>query len=150
MVSRTQSLVLGFLSLVVVLVVTIRVAAPPVYERALQLPSGGGWSRFGVPGGLLAFIALLAFGVLRRWRWLFWGVLAAFLAGVLRVPAVLLQLTGVLAADVPDWYLVLQGVLGLLQFLIGLIMIADFRRFGVWGSGRPAQDDPERPKRVAP
>ena len=53
---------------------------------------------------LTGFIGLLAFGVLRRWRWTFWLVLVAFLAGILRVPVAILQLTGVLATDVPAWY----------------------------------------------
>jgi hypothetical protein len=53
---------------------------------------------------------------------------------VLRVPAVLLQLTGVLAADAPTWYLLFQGFLGVVQFAIGLAMVAGYRRAGVWGS----------------
>jgi hypothetical protein len=40
MVNRTQRLVLGFLALVVVSVLAIRVAAPRVYDQALGLPSG--------------------------------------------------------------------------------------------------------------
>jgi hypothetical protein len=31
-------------------------------------------------------VLLLAVGVLRRWRWTFWLILVAFLAGAVRVP----------------------------------------------------------------
>jgi hypothetical protein len=83
---------------------------------------------------LAVFIGPLAIGVLRRWRWTFWLILVAFLAGVLRVPVAGLQLTGVLAADGPTWYVVFQGLLGVLQFAIGLAMLAGYRRAGVWGA----------------
>ena len=58
----------------------------------------------------------------------------AFFAGVLRVPVAVLQLTGVLAADVPAWYVIFQGVIGLVQVAISLAMLAGYRRSGVWGS----------------
>jgi hypothetical protein len=45
-----------------------------------------------------------------------------------------LQLTGFLPADTPTWYLMFQGVLGLVQFAIGLAMVAGYRRAGVWGA----------------
>ena len=83
---------------------------------------------------LVAFIVLLAIGVLRRWRWMFWLIMVAFLAGVLRVPVVILQLKGLLAADVPTWYLLFQALLGVVQFAIGLAMVAGYRRAGVWGA----------------
>jgi hypothetical protein len=83
---------------------------------------------------LAAFTVLLAIGVLRRWRWTFWLIVVAFLAGVLRVPAIILQLTGFLAADVPICYLLFQGLLGVVQFAIGLAMVAGYRRAGLWGA----------------
>jgi hypothetical protein len=63
----------------------------------------------------------------------FWLVLVAFLTGVLRVPVAVLQLTGVLAADGPRWYVVFQRLLGVVQVAVGLAMLADYRRAGVWG-----------------
>ena len=77
---------------------------------------------------------LLGVGVVRRWRWTFWLVLVAFLFGVLRVPVAILQLTGILAANGPTWYVAFQGLLGVLQFAIGLAMVAGYRRAGVWGA----------------
>jgi hypothetical protein len=83
---------------------------------------------------LTTFIGLLAIGVLLRWRWTFWVVLIAFLAGVLRVPVAILQLTDVLPADAPAWYVTFQGIIGLAQLAIGLAMLVGHRRAGVWGS----------------
>lgn len=81
---------------------------------------------------LVGFIALPAIGVFRRWRWMFWLILIAFLSGLLRLPVAVLQVTGMLPADTPTWYLLVQGVIGVIQFGIGLAMLAGYRRAGVW------------------
>jgi hypothetical protein len=60
---------------------------------------------------LSAFIGLLAVGAVRRWRWTFWLILVAFLFGVLRVPAAVLQLTGILATNSPIWYVTFKRCL---------------------------------------
>lgn len=112
MVNRTQALVLGFFVVALSSLVVILVAAPEVYDQALRLPDGSGVAEVGFLVGLTGFLGLLAVGVLRRWRWIFWLVLVAFLAGVLRVPVAILQLTGVLAADVPPWYVTFQASSG--------------------------------------
>ena len=78
--------------------VVIRAAAPDVYDQALRFPpSWPRWAGIAFLLALAAFIALLAVGVLRRWHWTFWLILVAFLAGVLRVPVAILQLTGICA-----------------------------------------------------
>ncbi len=134
MVNRTQALVLGFFVVALASLVVILVAAPEVYDQALRLREGSAAMEVAFLAALTAFIVLLTVGVLRRWRWIFWLVLVAFLAGVLRVPVAVLQLTGVLAADVPAWYVIFQAVIGLVQVAIGLAMLAGYRRSGVWGS----------------
>ena len=128
-------MVLGFFLMVLASLFVIRVAAPDVYDQALRLPpSWPRWAGNAFLLGLSGFIALLAVGVLRRWRWIFWLILLAFLAGVLRVPVAILQLAGVLPANVPSWYVVFQGLIGVAQLAIGLTMLADYRRSGVWGA----------------
>ena len=134
MVNRTQALVLGFFVVALGSLLVILVAAPEVYDQALRLPEGSAAAEVAFLLVLTAFIGVLTVGVLRRWRWMFWLVLVAFLAGILRVPVAILQLTSVLAADVPAWYVIFQGVIGLVQVAIGLAMLAGYRRAGVWGS----------------
>ena len=134
MVNRTQALVLCFFGMALGSLVVILVATPEVYDRALRLPEGSRVAEVAVLAGLTGFIGLLTVGVLRRWRWIFWLIVVAFLAGILRVPVAILQLTGVLAADVPIWYVTFQGIIGLVQVAIGLAMLAGYRRAGVWGS----------------
>jgi hypothetical protein len=134
MANRTQALVLSFFVVALGSLLVILVAAPEVYDQALRLRSGSTAAEVAFLAVLTAFIGLLTVGVLRRWRWMFWLLLVAFLAGVLRVPVAVLQLTGVLAADVPAWYVIFQGVIGLVQVAIGLAMLAGYRRAGVWGS----------------
>jgi hypothetical protein len=72
--------------------------------------------------------------VVRRWRWTYWLLLAAFLAGPLRVPVAVLELAGVRPATAPGWYLGLQAGLGLVQLALGLAMLRGSRRAGVWGA----------------
>ena len=137
MVNRTQALVLGFFLVALTSLVVILAAAPEIYDQALRLPSDSPrWVAFTFLAVLAVFIGLLAMGVLRRWRWTFWLVLVAFLAGVLRVPVAGLELIGVVAADGPTWYVVFQGLLGVLQFAIGLAMVA---ATGALVSGGPSR-----------
>jgi hypothetical protein len=49
------------------------------------------------------------------------------------VPVAILQLMGILTADGPRWYVIFQGLLGVVQVAIGLATVADHRRAGVWG-----------------
>jgi hypothetical protein len=116
----------------------IFVAAPEVYDQSLQLPGDRGVAHIVFLAALTGFIVLLAVGVVRRWRWTFWLILVAFLAGVLPVPVAIMQLTGVLAAPGPSWYVAFQGLLGVVQFAIGLVMVAGYRRAGVWGQPEQA------------
>jgi hypothetical protein len=134
-INRVQALVLGFLLMAWISLVVILVAAPEVYERRLRsLPGALRVVEIVFVVALTAFIVLLSIGVLRRWRWMFWLILIAFLFGVLRIPVAVLQISGQMRPDGPLWYAILQGVIGLVQVLIALAMILGYRRSGVWGS----------------
>jgi hypothetical protein len=131
--NRTQRLVLGFVVLALIALVAILLIAPEIYDSTLNLGPGPHL----LPDlafliAISAFIALLAVGVLRRWRWMFWLVLVAFLAGILRLLASALQLMNVLPAGGPRWYVALQAAIGVIQFLIALAMIAGYRKGGAW------------------
>ena len=133
--NRTQGLVLGFFALTWASLVTLLVATPEVYDQALQLPaSDRRLSELAFLAALSIFLVLLGVGVVRCWRWTFWLIVVAFMAGVLRVPTSILQLSRVLSAESPTWYVVLQAFIGLVQVGIGLAMLAGYRRSGVWGS----------------
>ena len=132
--NRTQRLVLGFLVVVWITLAAILFASPQIYDSTLNLGPGAH------PEADLAFfvsisilIAVLASGVVRRWRWMFWLILIAFLFGPIRVLASLLQLMGVLPSGAPSWYVGLQAAIGVIQLLIGLAMVAGYRRAGIWG-----------------
>jgi hypothetical protein len=135
MINRVQALVLGFLLMAWISLVVILVAAPEVYEQRLRsLPGAQRVVEIVFVVALTAFIVLVSIGVLRRWRWMFWLILIAFLFGVLRIPVAVLQLSGQMRPDGPPWFVILQGVIGVVQVLIALVMILGYRRSGVWGS----------------
>ena len=126
---------MAFMALALISLVSILVIEPGIYDSTLNL--GPGPHLIPDLAFLIAISALVAFlvvGVLRRWRWTFWLVLVAFLGGIFRLIASVLQLMAVLPATGPDWYMELQGAIGIIQFLIALEMIAGYRRGGVWGA----------------
>jgi hypothetical protein len=135
MINRTQALVLWFVLAAWLSLIVILVAAPEVYDEALPALGQRRAVEIAFLVLLSAFLGLLGIGVLRRWRWIFWLILIAFGLGLVRVPVAVLQLLGQLAPAGPAWYVVLQGVSGVTQFVIALAMLADYRRAGIWGAG---------------
>ena len=131
-INRTQALVLGFFILAWASLAALFVAAPEVYGGALGLSSAASGLLFFV--AITVFLSLLSMGVIRRWRWVFWLIFVAFLFGPLRVVASVLELGGVLSADGPTWYVLYQALLGVVQFIIALAMLAGYRRAGPWGT----------------
>ncbi len=132
--NRTQLLVIGFFALVWSILVAILVLSPQVFMQTLREVGGDNRAiEASFLFALSALIALLAVGVFRRWRWTFWLVLVAFCFGVLRLPASVLQIVGILPASGPTWYEAMQGAIGLAQFLIALAMLAGYRKAGTWG-----------------
>jgi hypothetical protein len=139
LINRIKALVLALFAVYWVTVVAILVAARDVYDQALdqaiRVPGGNQRpAEIGVLLVLTALFALLSTGVIRGWRWTFWLILVAFLAGILHVVSATLQHVGVMAKDGPGWYVVFQGVVGMIQFVIALAMLAGYRKAGVWGA----------------
>jgi hypothetical protein len=133
--NRTQGLVLGFFALAWVALVVMLAVSPGVRDfTARRLPGAGAPVIVGFVVALLGFLTVLAVGVLRRWRWLFWLVLVAFAAGLARVPVAVLQLSGRMAPDGSGWYVLVQGVIGVIQAGIAVAMFAGYRRSGPWGA----------------
>ena len=137
--NRTKVLVLALFASYWVFLVVLLVVARGVYDRqlpqAVRLP--GNNQRPGEIGTLLvatALFAVLSTGVIRSWRWTFWLILIVFLVGIVRVPAAALQLAGIVPRQDPAWSAALQAVVGLMQFVIALAMLAGYRKAGVWGA----------------
>lgn len=134
-INRTQWLVLAFFLVVWVALITILAASPRVYRPGVARVPGSLWVAEVVFVVVLSgLIGVISAGVVWRWRWLFWVILAVFLLGVLRVPLTVLELSGQMAASSPDWYIAVQGVAAVVQFVIALLMLAGYRRSGVWGA----------------
>jgi hypothetical protein len=127
-------LVLGFFVVVWIALAAIFFASPQIYDSTLN-PSPGAHPQADLAffASISILLAVLALGVVRRWRWMFWLILVAFFFGPVRVLASVLQLTGVLRAGAPSWYIALQAAIGAVQFLIGLAMVAGYRKAGIWG-----------------
>jgi hypothetical protein len=139
-----QMLVLGFLLVAWLSLIATVVVAPDIYDPTLQVAvENARVAELLFLAALSAFILLIAVGVVRRWRWLFWLLLVAFLSGVLRFPASLLELAGWIPASGPSWYVMLQASVGVVQFVIGLVLLIEYRRYGVWGHrARRAEPSP--------
>jgi hypothetical protein len=133
--NRTQRLVLGFFVAVWLALLAILFADPQIYDSTLNLgPDGNRLADLALLIAVSLLIAILAAGILRRWRWVFWLILLAFLAGIVRVIASALELAGTVPAAGPTWYVEVQAVIGAAQFGIALAMIAGYRKAGVWGA----------------
>ena len=128
-------MVLAFVAAAWVAVVAILAVAPDVYDQALGLQIVDRRQfEVGFLAALSIFLVIVATGVVRRWRWMFWLILVAFPAGVIRLPASALELAGTIPRQGPAWYVVLQGVIGAVQFVIGIAMLVGYRRSGLWGN----------------
>jgi len=129
----SQAIVLGFSAAAWLALGAIAVLSPATYRQTFGATSPHlPWPAVALGAG--GAMAILAVGVLRRWTWVFWVVLLAFLAGGLRVPLALLQLAGTLGTRAPHWFVALQGALGAAQVAIGIVLLRTSRRAGAWGS----------------
>ncbi len=130
-----KALVLSLFAIYWVVVLVILVFARAVVDQVARLGSDQRPTEIAYLLVFTALLALLSTGVVRGWRWTFWLILVVFFAGILRVPASVMQLVGYLPAQgPPPWYVVLQAVVGLTQFVIALLMVAGYRKAGIWGS----------------
>ena len=136
--NRTKVSVLALFAIYWLTVVAILAFARAVYDSLLAQAVGpSGNQRPAEISTLLVLTALfvvLSTGVIRGWRWTFWLILIVFLIGIVRVPVSALQLVGIAPTQSPAWYVVLQAVVGLIQFVIALVMLAGYRKTGVWGT----------------
>ena len=134
MVNRTQAMVLGFVFAAWLSLIVILVAAPDVYDEALPALGHREEVEIAFLIVLSAFLGVVGVGVLRRWRWMFWLDRDRVRAGSDPVPVAVLQLIGSMASRGPAWYVVFQGAIGLIQFIIALAMLGGLPALGNLGS----------------
>jgi len=132
-INRTKGLVLALFAAYWVVVIVIWIADRPAFDQVGGLSRGQVGAEAAEILALTVLLTLLSVGVVRGWRWLFWLILIAFLAGILRVPAAALELAGKIPQQGPAWYVVLTAIVGTTQFVVALTMAAGYRRSGVWG-----------------
>ena len=135
-----QRAIIAFFTLTVALLLVLYLTAPSIYVDALMLdpePTNShplAINLFLV--ALLIFIATLCVVVLRRWRWLFWLAMIAFLVAPLEIPAGILQLLNVFPIQQPAWYVLLRMATAIVECALGVWMLLTWRRCGVWAEGR--------------
>ncbi len=81
-------------------------------------------------------IAVLVFGGVWHWRWLFWLMLIVFASSSLHLPATLLQIVGALPSSDPLWYSLLRIGVAVVEVALAVWMIYVYRHEGVWALGK--------------
>jgi hypothetical protein len=131
---------IAFCAAAVALLLVIYALDPAIYTQTLLITAPAGEPHPPVVVAfliaILIFVGMLAVGIARRWRWVFWGILVAFAASALQVPASALELAVGWPERLPAWYAVLRGVVAVAQIVIAVWMLRILRVDGVWGMGR--------------
>jgi hypothetical protein len=141
---RLEIAMVAYFIFVALSLLVVYLADPAIYAHSLSLTSSSA-DRYPVPVtlfvvGVFAVIALLIFGVVRHWRWVFWLMLLAFASSALHIPVTLLQITGVLPTADPLWYGLFQMGVVAVELALALWMIHIYRRAGVWALGRNSKE----------
>lgn len=139
-VSRLEKILIAFFVLAASSLIVVYVLDPSIYTKTLLLePSPTDQYPLSATLfliGILIFIAVIIFGVVHHWRWLFWLILLAFGFSFLDIPITILQLTGILPASYPLWYSLYRMGVAIIEVVIAIWMIQVYRQYGVWAIGR--------------
>lgn len=140
-----QVVLVGFFALAAASLVVIYLLAPALFvETLFETPDPARVRSAPLTLFLLlvlGFLAVLAVGVVRRWRWLWWLLPLAFTASALEIPAITLELAGVLPLAVPAWYALLRMLVSAALVGIAVWMWRLQRACGPWGlaGARPSE-----------
>lgn len=133
-----QRAILAFFSSMIVVLLVLYLLAPSIYVETLMLDRATTAHESHPLAitvflcAIVAFVTMGSIGVMRRWRWVFWLAMFAFLASLLEIPAGILQLLDVLPIDQPAWYVILRMAISVVEFALGLWMLRVWRTCGVW------------------
>jgi len=137
---RLGIVLIAFFVLAAFSIIIVYFVDPSIYAKVLKLePAATDTYPFASTFFLVAiliFIAILIFGVIKHWRWLFWLLLIANSFSILEVPATILQLTGVVPEVYPTWYSIYRMGIAVIQVGIAIWMIRIYFQYGVWGMGK--------------
>ena len=137
---RLGTVLIAFFVLAACSIIIVYFVDPSIYAKVLKLePTTTDRYPFASTLFLVAiliFIAILIFGVIKHWRWLFWLLLIANSFSILEVPATILQLTGVVPEVYPTWYSIYRMGIAVIQVGIAIWMIRIYFQYGVWGMGK--------------
>jgi hypothetical protein len=142
---RLETVLIAFFILAALSLIIVYFVDSSIYTKTLSLQPTSS-NPYPLPATLflvaiLTFIAVIIYGVLHHWRWLFWLLLIANSFSILEVPATLLQFTGVIPDPYPVWYSLYRMGIALIQVAIAIWMIRIFYRYGVWGIGRQKHEN---------
>ncbi|MBA2677388.1 MAG: hypothetical protein H0U76_03180 [Ktedonobacteraceae bacterium] len=135
-VVRLEMVVIAFFALAALSALVVYIVDPSIYARTLLLRVSPA-DHYPVPVtlflvGLLTGIALLIYGVVHHWRWVFWLTLVAFSSSVIQVPMMLLRVADVLPNADPLWYNLFRMGVAIVELGIGVWMIRIYRHEGIW------------------
>jgi hypothetical protein len=144
-VQRLSGVIIAFFVLAALSVLVVYFIDPSIYAKVLKLEPAT-TDRYPFAStlflvALLIFIAILIFGVIKHWRWLFWLLLIANSFSILEVPTTILQLTDVVPEVYPTWYSIYRMGIAVIQVGIAIWMIRIYFQYGVWGIGKKKQEN---------
>jgi hypothetical protein len=145
---RLEQMLIAFFVVCALFAVVVYIVAPSIYTTALKLAPTA-TDRYPLPTtlflvALLGFMAVVIYGIVHHWRWLFWLLLLAFGFSILEVPTTILQLMGSLpdTFSFPAWYSLSRMGVALLEVALAVWMAQIYRHYGVWAMGKKSSKVP--------
>lgn len=95
------------------------------------------WSSMAFAGAAgLVFWAVILYGVIRLWRWVYWYLAVSYLLSLVAIPQDILYTMGYGTLRVPAWWVAIAIPFGLAEAALGAWMIVLYRRYGTWARRR--------------
>jgi predicted MFS family arabinose efflux permease len=139
-IRRLEKALIAFFVLCAISIVVVYIVDPSVYMKVLLQKTATIPASFSPVTlflvGILGFIAVIIYGILHHWRWLFWLLVVAFSFSILDLPVTLLQFAGIVPDTYPFWYSLYRLGVALIEVGFAVWMLRVYRRNGVWAMGR--------------
>jgi hypothetical protein len=89
----------------------------------------------GAVGGVV-LVVIVAVGIVKLWRWVYWYLVVSFLFAVLGIPQNVANAVGSGPVSILAWWLLASIPLALAEAALGVWMIVLYRRYGTWARRR--------------